>query len=138
MLFGLIFSILKKMGFKTFLILLISFCLHTHCQVEDTVIICKGPRSYSYHHHQCEGLGQCGSGTATVTLLKAKSMGRTPCDYCYGKRSDSKVEKMDSVKHIPFSKKPAISSSKCLAITKQGKRCKRKASPNGYCWQHGK
>ncbi|WP_410478918.1 DUF5763 domain-containing protein [Pedobacter frigiditerrae] len=26
----------------------------------------------------------------------------------------------------------------CKALTKKGARCKRSASSNGYCWQHGK
>ena len=27
--------------------------------------------------------------------------------------------------------------SRCKAITKSGTQCKRNASSNGYCWQHG-
>ena len=26
--------------------------------------------------------------------------------------------------------------SRCQAITKRGKQCRRKAKNNGYCWQH--
>lgn len=28
-------------------------------------------------------------------------------------------------------------SVRCLAMTKKGTQCKRKAKNNGYCWQHG-
>jgi hypothetical protein len=28
-------------------------------------------------------------------------------------------------------------TGRCLAITKKGTQCKRKAKTNGYCWQHG-
>jgi hypothetical protein len=28
-------------------------------------------------------------------------------------------------------------SGRCLAITKKGTQCKRKAKNNSYCWQHG-
>jgi Family of unknown function (DUF5763) len=30
-----------------------------------------------------------------------------------------------------------VSSNRCLALTKKGSQCKRKAKGNGYCWQHG-
>jgi hypothetical protein len=29
------------------------------------------------------------------------------------------------------------SSGQCAATTKKGSRCSRRASSNGYCWQHG-
>jgi len=28
-------------------------------------------------------------------------------------------------------------SGQCMAITKKGTRCSRRARSNGYCWQHG-
>lgn len=34
-------------------------------------------------------------------------------------------------------KKQSGYSSQCLAITKKGYRCSRKARSGGYCWQHG-
>lgn len=27
--------------------------------------------------------------------------------------------------------------ARCLALTKKGTQCKRKARNNGFCWQHG-
>ena len=50
---------------------------------EATVLICNSKSSYAYHKYRCRGLNNCKSGVLTVTLSKAKEMGRTPCKNCY-------------------------------------------------------
>lgn len=51
---------------------------------ENTVYICTGPNSKRYHSHSdCRGLGKCSGEIKEVSVSKAKSMGRTPCKWCY-------------------------------------------------------
>lgn len=51
---------------------------------ENTVYICTGPNSKRYHSHSdCRGLGKCSGEIREVSVSKAKSMGRTPCKWCY-------------------------------------------------------
>ena len=50
---------------------------------ETTVIICNGKSAKVYHKYQCKGLKSCKSGTSTVTLNKAKELGRRQCRICY-------------------------------------------------------
>ena len=45
---------------------------------------------HAYHkiflrHTFCYGLNNCRSGTEITTIFKAKSIGRTPCHFCYGR-----------------------------------------------------
>lgn len=81
------------------------------CQA-NTVLLCKGTSSYAYHDHHCEGLNRCRAKIETVTLSKAKSMGRTPCGYCYKTASTGKKETV----------KPSV-PGQCAAITKRGTQC---------------
>lgn len=93
----------------------------------QTVLICKGSRSYAYHDHYCDGLNRCRADIEKVSLSKARSLGRTPCQYCYQSGA-------------PVDKKQTIRSSvreQCSAITRKGTRCSRNARSNGRCWQHG-
>ena len=49
-----------------------------------TVYICTGPQSKRYHNTaKCRGLGSCSKKVIAVPLSKAKTMGRTPCGWCY-------------------------------------------------------
>lgn len=48
------------------------------------VYICTGPMSKRYHRStSCKGLKNCSEKVIKVDIDKAKSMGRTPCGYCY-------------------------------------------------------
>ena len=48
------------------------------------VWICTGRSAYSYHSNQdCSGLNRCKASIQKVTIEKAKSMKRTPCNICY-------------------------------------------------------
>ena len=48
------------------------------------VYICTGPMSKRYHRFSsCRGLKNCSEKVIKVDIQKAKSMGRTPCGYCY-------------------------------------------------------
>lgn len=49
-----------------------------------TVYICTGPKSYRYHRTKnCRGFKNCSTEIQAVSLSYAKSIGRTPCGYCY-------------------------------------------------------
>lgn len=53
-------------------------------QANGTVYICTGPQSKKYHKTpDCQGLRSCSKEIKAVSLDKAKSMGRTPCKWCY-------------------------------------------------------
>lgn len=48
------------------------------------VYVCTGPMSKRYHKFaSCRGLKNCSEKVIKVDIQKAKSMGRTPCGYCY-------------------------------------------------------
>lgn len=48
------------------------------------VWICTGKSAYSYHNNRgCRGLNRCRASIKKVTIEKARSMKRTPCDICY-------------------------------------------------------
>ena len=93
----------------------------------DSVFICLGKSSYSYHIKYCQGLKQCRAEVMRVAFEKAQALKRKPCGYCFGDQSPAYSEK--SVEQA--------SASQCLAITKKGTRCSRKARSNNRCWQHG-
>ncbi len=62
----------------------ISSFFTANLQGENTVYICTGPNSERYHSHSdCRGLGKCSGEIREVSVSKAKSMGRTPCKWCY-------------------------------------------------------
>ncbi|MBL0881812.1 MAG: hypothetical protein IBJ16_00450 [Chitinophagaceae bacterium] len=53
-------------------------------------------------------------------------------------------QKIDSLTHTSnieadgyINKSGFKGNDHCRGITKKGAQCKRKAKPNGYCWQHG-
>lgn len=49
-----------------------------------TVYICTGPQSKRYHcDRYCQGLNSCSKRVIAVSISKARSMGRTPCKWCY-------------------------------------------------------
>lgn len=48
------------------------------------VWVCMGKSAYSYHCNSCcKGLNRCKASIKRLTLEKARSMKRTPCDICY-------------------------------------------------------
>lgn len=48
------------------------------------VYICTGPQSKRYHRtSSCRGLNSCSGDIKAVTLSYAKSIGRTPCGWCF-------------------------------------------------------
>ena len=54
------------------------------CSSDVTVYICMGPQSKKYHATKdCHGLNKCSEDIISVSLAKAKSMGRGPCGICY-------------------------------------------------------
>lgn len=77
-----------------------------------------------YHLAHCRYLAY---SKIRSTREQASQLGLTPCKVCKpgGPVSENAAPK------------PKVTSSRCRGITKAGKRCKRKAGANGYCWQHG-
>lgn len=55
-----------------------------HAQADGKVYVCTGPQSKRYHcTPRCKGLHSCSKQVIAVSLSKARSMGRTPCGWCY-------------------------------------------------------
>ena len=48
------------------------------------VYICTGPKAYVYHSiSDCSGLNRCSASVVSVSLSKARAMGRRACRKCY-------------------------------------------------------
>lgn len=53
-------------------------------ETTQIVYICTGPKAYVYHStSDCSGLNRCSASVVTVSLSKAKAMGRRACRKCY-------------------------------------------------------
>jgi len=48
-----------------------------------SVLICESEDAYAYHDHECRGFNECDASSSWVSIDEARSMGRTPCGYCY-------------------------------------------------------
>ena len=49
-----------------------------------SVYICTGPKAKVYHRtDRCSGLNRCSGDIVSVSLEKAKQMGRRACKKCY-------------------------------------------------------
>ena len=56
----------------------------TYSESTVYVWICTGKAAYSYHNNRgCKGLNRCRASIKKVTLEKAFSMKRSPCEICY-------------------------------------------------------
>lgn len=56
----------------------------SNVQGGQSVYICTGPKAYTYHKSSdCSGLNRCSGSVISVSLSKAKQMGRRPCKKCY-------------------------------------------------------
>lgn len=54
------------------------------CKGSNDVYICTGPQSRVYHKHKnCTGLSRCSGTVESVSIDKAKSLGRRECKWCY-------------------------------------------------------
>ena len=109
---------------KTLLIPIITLvvALSSFVQSSSDVIICKSSGATRYHSHVCYGMDRCKAVRDTVTIVYAKSIGRTPCKICYKSTSRSSYKSNDG---------------RCTATTQAGTRCKRSAqSGRSKCWQH--
>jgi hypothetical protein len=105
---------------KTMLFLLLLFLFPGS---QDKVMICKSSGAYAYHNHRCLGLKKCTHAVEYMTVKEALALKRKPCGYCYDA--------------ITPSQSPPENTTQCAATTKKGSRCSRKATANGFCWQHG-
>lgn len=93
-----------------------------------------------YHRENCSSLR---SSKIAMKLSEAAAKYR-PCKVCkppvLGASSDAGSKGDSEGKAVkPAPKRPPSGDGQCLAITKKGTRCKRKAqSGSDYCWQHQK
>ncbi|WP_410478276.1 DUF5763 domain-containing protein [Pedobacter frigiditerrae] len=65
------------------------------------------------------------------------------CKYCNnggscGICAKPKTTTTNNLSSNTTTKKVNVYVGQCKALTKKGARCKRSASSNSYCWQHGK
>lgn len=70
------------------LLVMLMFTLNSNWAVEETnqtkVYICTGPQSKRYHKtSSCRGLNSCSGEVKAVSVVYAKSIGRTQCGWCY-------------------------------------------------------
>ena len=69
-----------------FLAILLSFCTGNAGEQKTTVYISTGSSAYAYHSRKsCRALKRCveEGHVKSVSLEKAKSMGRRACKICY-------------------------------------------------------
>ena len=53
-------------------------------ETTQIVYVCTGPKAYVYHStSDCSGLNRCSASVVSVSLSKAKVMGRRACRKCY-------------------------------------------------------
>lgn len=52
-------------------------------------------------------------------------------------RADSLTSTQTAISRDQPNTSTVKANGRCQGITKKGAQCKRKAKPNGYCWQHG-
>ena len=73
---------MKKLTLTLFAILLLSsFTLDNS---SSSVYICNGPKAKVYHSiNNCRGLNRCSGDIVSVSLAKAKKMGRRECKICW-------------------------------------------------------
>ena len=113
------------------------FLLATHLQAQTVYITKTGAK---YHKESCR---YAKTGWA-ATLTDAKKKGLTACLVCKPSGTET-----GEAKPLPLSagsskaepsketKPTQTTSSQCIATTKAGARCSRKAaSGSSYCWQH--
>lgn len=48
-----------------------------------SVLICESEDAYAYHDHECRGFYECDASSSWVSVEEARTMGRTPCGFCY-------------------------------------------------------
>ncbi len=72
-------------------------------------------------------------GIAASTGQRCKLRTKNANGYCHLHQSQVNNPVQPSIKSTYSS-----SGTRCRAITKAGTRCKRKATSNGYCWQHAR
>lgn len=87
-----------------------------------------------YHTENCKYLSK---SKIQITLEEAIKSNLEPCSVCISKKSsaDPKSKPGDAT----VKPKPKPTSTQCIAITKKGERCKRKAKEGSSCrWQHDK
>ena len=74
-----------KLKSLTILALTILLCSNAvNIEGDGSVYICTGPKSKAYHRtDRCSGLNRCSGDIVSVSLEKAKQMGRRACKKCY-------------------------------------------------------
>jgi hypothetical protein len=73
----------------------------------------------------------------TKTVPQEDTAHRPKTDSLIVHKNDNAVAPTNANKKKAYSPTIILDSNHCLAITKKGTQCKRKAKTNGYCWQHG-
>lgn len=99
----------------------------------QTVYVTKTGKKY--HKESCR---YAKTGWAS-SLADAKKRGLTACLVCKLSTTETKATSSNSLKSKTLeTKSTQYTSSQCLATTKAGSRCSRKAADGSkYCWQHG-
>jgi len=69
----------------------------------------------------------------TQKRVQCKRMTKNESKFCWQHQ-----DQVGSTPRCRSEAAPAPSNGQCLAITKKGTRCKRKATKGRYCWQYAK
>ena len=68
---------------KTLLLTIFVFIVPVNSADNSKVLICVSSSSKKYHNGYCRGMNNCTHADRWVTVSEAKTMGRSPCGYCY-------------------------------------------------------
>jgi len=73
---------MKKFTLTIFTLIL--FASFSAAHTNSTVYICTGPKAKVYHSvSTCRGMNRCSGDIVSVSITKAKKMGRRECKICW-------------------------------------------------------
>lgn len=121
-------------SFYFLLFFLISFSLMSFSSEGKVQTVFVTKTGNKYHKETC-----CYAKTGWASsFAEAKKRGLIACLVCKPSSTENRTTSSNSLKSkTPETKSTQNTSSQCIAKTKAGSRCFRKAaSSSKYCWQH--
>jgi len=104
----------------------------SHSIADDTTYVASS-KSDKYHYAGCQSAKRISPANLITfdSVEEAQKAGYVPCKTC------SPPSATSSSSSTSIKKTQASSDGRCIATTKKGTRCKRKAQAgSNYCWQH--
>ena len=111
-----------------------------HCGHNINITISKEEAVSALQENQDTAIGkQCAAITQKGTkCTRTAKVGSNYCAQHSLKNPSSQTTPKSTEKNKSTSRLKSGSSGQCIATTKSGRRCSRRANSSGYCWQHGK